>query len=278
MNKILTIALPTYNRSEKISNLFEFLNKEFRCLTKEELKNINIFISDNCSSDNTKEQILKSKIVQEQIVDYEYTCNSKNIGLLGNLKKIYSTTLGTYLWMMGDDDTYKPGIVKMVFDECKKDAYSYIFINHSTVKNGKVLQESVLEDLDDKRTDKAMLLDLYFKSNTVMMFMSACVYRSSLVNKFIQSHRVNLVTPCALSFYCASKGKSKYISQPMIIDVFDGISWEKYSFKVFFEQIPRLLLVLPFWGYNFYKCYKRALKLYLVRTKIRLKRYFKDEF
>lgn len=274
MNKILTIALPTYNRSKKISTLFEFLYKEFKFFTKEELININIFISDNCSSDDTKEQILNSKIVKEQIVDYKYTCNSKNIGLLGNIKKIYSITHGTYLWMMGDDDIYKQGIVKMVFNECKKEEYSYIFINHTTVKNGKVLQESVLEDLDYRRTDKSMLLDLYFKSNTVMMFMSACIYKSSLVNRYIRNYKVNLVTPCALSFYCASKGKSKYISQPMIIDIFDGISWKKDSLTVFLEQIPKLLFKLPFWGYNFYKCYKRGLRLYLSGIKIKIKNHF----
>lgn len=275
MNKLLTIALPTYNRAEKISDLLKFLHEEFQSLTKDELKNINIFISDNCSSDNTKEQILNSKIIKEHIVNCEYTCNSKNIGAIGNFKKIYSTSLGTYLWMMGDDDIYKPGIIKMVFDECKKEEYSYIFINHSIFQHGKIIQESVLEHLDYKRTDKKMLLDLYFQSNTVMMFMSACVYRTSLVKKYIQRHKVNFITPCALSFYCASKGKTKYISQPMIIDVCDGISWKKYIFKVFFIQIPGLLLELPFWGYNFFKCYKRAVNLYIEGAKIKLKKYFK---
>lgn len=263
MNKILTITLPTYNRAEKISALLKFLYEELQNFSDEELKGINIYISDNCSTDDTKDRILESKIVKEQIVDFEYTCNTENIGLLGNLKKIYTSKLGKYIWMMGDDDIYKPGIVKKVFDECEKEEYSYIFINHTIVKNGKILQKSVLKDLDYKRTDQSMLLDLYFKSGTVMMFMSACVYRTSLVKTYIQNHEINLVTPCSLSFYCASKGETKYIQHPMIIDIVDGISWSKHSFKVFRILIPKMFLKLPFWGYNFLKCYKRATRIYI---------------
>ena len=45
---ILTIGVPTYNRSKKLSVLFE-------CLKKQEFNDFEIIVSDNCSTDNTKE-------------------------------------------------------------------------------------------------------------------------------------------------------------------------------------------------------------------------------
>jgi len=255
--KVLTIALPTYNREIKILQLLDFLSNEFICLSDKEKEAIQVYISDNCSFDNTENVVKTSQLFTSTKIEIKYTKNSKNLGLLGNLTKLYSTTNSNYIWLMGDDDCYKPGIVKMVLKQCLFNEYSYIFINHSTIMNGKTINASVLKDLNYKRTDKEVIWDLYRASGTVMMFMSACVYKMDYVSKFISKYGVNLVTPCSLSFYCAAKGQTKIIKEPMIINDWTNISWTKFSQRVFYIQIPLMLTKMPYWGYSYVKCYER---------------------
>lgn len=271
--KKITIGLPTYNREKHISNLLDFLYIELDALSIDDRNKIEIYISDNCSTDNTKQCIKESKLYKSGIVDVTYFQQKTNTGLLGNLKYLYTTVNGEYLWIMGDDDEYKPGIVQKVLNECKKDEYSYIFINHSTFTNGHILDESVVKDLDVNRTDKELLWELYKKSGTVMMFVSACVFKTEYIKKYLNKNKVNLVTPCSLSFYCASKGKMKIIPEAMIIDDYTNISWAKYQFQVFIIEIPQMLLKLPLWGYNCRECYSKGLRI-LWNNKKRVIKYF----
>lgn len=269
--KKLTIGLPTYNREKKISNLLDFLYCELDVLSIDDRKKIEISISDNCSTDNTKKCIEESKLYRSGIVDITYFQQNTNTGLLGNLKYMYSTADGEYFWIMGDDDEYKASIVKNVLNECAKDEYSYIFINHSTFKDGRTLDKSVINDLDVNRTDKDFLWELYKKSGTVMMFLSACVCKTKYIKEYIKKNNVNLVAPCSLSFYCASKGKTKVIPEPLIVDDYTNISWGKYMFQVFQIEIPRMILVLPSWGYNRWKCYSEVARIMWRSKKVIIK-------
>lgn len=259
--KKLTIGLPTYNREKHISSLLDFLYSELDALSIEERSKISIFISDNCSTDNTKECIKESQLYRSRIVDITYYQQRTNTGLLGNLKYMYSIANGEYLWLMGDDDIYKTSIVKQVLNECEKNEYTYIFLNHSTFKNGHILDESVIKDLDVSRNDYKLLWELYKKSSSVMMFISACVYKTEYVKEYLQRYCVNLVVPCSLSFYCASKGKIKIVSEVYIIDDYTNISWGKYMFRVFKIEIPQMLLKLPSWGYNRWECYSKVAQI-----------------
>lgn len=259
--KTLTIGLPTYNREKQIGNLINFLYSEINALSIEERKEIEIFVSDNCSSDKTENIIKKSLLYQSKIVDIQYSKNKENLGVVENVKKIYTTIQSGYVWLMGDDDKYKTSIVQKVLRECKKNEFSYIFINHSTFKDGHIIDASVIKNLDVSRTDKELLWDLYKKSGSVMMFMSACVHKTQHVKDFIRNNRVNFVTTCSLSFYCASKGKIKVIQETLIVDDYTNISWGKYAFQIFVIEIPQMLLSLPKWGYNRWECYSKIIHI-----------------
>lgn len=259
--KTLTIGLPTYNREKQIGNIMSFLFSEINALPLAERDKIEIYVSDNCSSDKTESIVKESRLYQSGIVDIQYSKNKENLGLVGNLQKIYTTAKGEYLWFMGDDDEYKASIVNKVLNECCKNEYSYVFINHSTFKDGHVIDTSVTKNLDVNRTDMGLLWDLYKKSGTVMMFISACVYRTKYINDYMQKNNINWVFPCSLSFYCASKGKMKVINEPMIIDDYTNISWSNASYQVFYIEIPLMLLKLPSWGYSRISCYAKIFSI-----------------
>lgn len=255
---LLSIAIPTYNRPEKLKRMLGFLYSELSSLSPSSRLLISITVVDNGSPNEVYTVYKDSYLAHEYNSQVNFIKHPKNLGLNGNLDYIYKNIEGEYLWLIGDDDMLRQGILKAVLSECLKKEYNYIFINHSVVKNNKVLYESMLGDINSKRTEHDSLLDLYFQSGTVMMFMSACVYRNKLVKYYIKRHKTNLVTPLSLSFYCASKGKTKYIEYPYIINDWTEISWKGEAFEVFQILIPRLLLKMPWWGYSFKRCWGRA--------------------
>lgn len=235
----LSICMPTYNRAEKFKRLLDFLYREVSEMPYR--KDIEFVVCNNCSTDNTKDVVKSSKLFNSDC-NTRYICNSKNIGLLGNIGVSYQKApIGEYVWIMGDDDDYVPGIVDKVFEQVNKNEYSYIFINHDGISKGKAVMPSAIEGVDADKTNCSVVLDLFNAHGTTMMFMSACIFRTDLVKDAFKHRKLDLVTPCYLSFYCASQGKTKIIKDILIHDSFDGISWRKDSYKVFDFQIPQVL-------------------------------------
>lgn len=91
----LAICIPTYNRGEKIRNMLDH-TAEFA-----EQVGITIHISDNCSTDNTKEIIRE---FTEKYSNVYYYKQKKNIGWLANFDFIVHETKAEYRWLCGDDD------------------------------------------------------------------------------------------------------------------------------------------------------------------------------
>ena len=107
---ILSICIPTYNRSNYLSNLLQILVKEFNMMN--ELYNeVEVCISDNNSTDDTLHVINKFSTV----LPVRYQSNKKNIGAGRNLLEAYSMGKGKYVWAIGDDDELVGGaLVKAV--------------------------------------------------------------------------------------------------------------------------------------------------------------------
>lgn len=92
--KLLTIAIPTYNGANTISNMLEILLPQCD-------ERVEILISDNASTDNTK------LIIDKYIEKYEniiYVRNAKNIGPDSNYLQCMEMSKGKYTLLLSDDD------------------------------------------------------------------------------------------------------------------------------------------------------------------------------
>jgi abequosyltransferase len=95
--KVLTLCFPTYNRDWCIKEQIQRL----RQCPIDTLNDIEIIISDNCSTDDTE------KFVQEAISDgfnCVYVKNEVNLGMDGNFVQCFKLAKGDYIWLLGDDD------------------------------------------------------------------------------------------------------------------------------------------------------------------------------
>ncbi|MFH0927096.1 MAG: glycosyltransferase family 2 protein [Candidatus Micrarchaeota archaeon] len=112
MGKILTLAIPTYNRAWALERLLSFLSEEIKGVEDE----VEIFISDNASTDGTPEVIGK----WEKKIGVRKRRNSQNYGYEVNAMRILAECSGEFFWGLGDDDLVKKGCVRKLVADLKE--------------------------------------------------------------------------------------------------------------------------------------------------------------
>ncbi len=103
----ISVIVPTFNRASLLPKALE------TCLAQRH-QNIEIIVSDNCSSDNT------SETVQPFLKDprLKYYRNEENLGMMGNWKKcIYDRCNADWFLLMSDDDYFTdPDYLSLAWD------------------------------------------------------------------------------------------------------------------------------------------------------------------
>lgn len=250
---LLSICIPTYNRCDKVLALLRFLSSELE--NNVFVNDIEIIVSDNCSTDDTKEMVSQFTGGSNFFI---YHRNQSNLGLIGNLHKLVEISQGDYIWFMGDDDVYYKNILCAVYNKLKEKALDYIFVNHCAYKNYKSDGTGFDSAVPNRLISKEYLssydiLKIFDYSGTSLMFISASVFRRNTIMNCDCSRFDNLALPLYWCFYCASKGKNALISDVMIENQWGEISWSTESRRIFSEYIPAIIKQLPNLGYS--KCH-----------------------
>ncbi|MES2838462.1 MAG: glycosyltransferase family 2 protein [Bacteroidota bacterium] len=89
---LVSVCIPVYN-GEK------YINETLDCVLGQTYKNIEVIISDNCSTDRTIELIKAYNDPRVKIFS-----NEKNMGIKYNYLKVFTYATGKYLTFMGADD------------------------------------------------------------------------------------------------------------------------------------------------------------------------------
>ena len=98
---LVTIGIPTYNRADR------FLQEALQSAVAQTYQNIEIIVSDNCSTDNT-EMLVKS-FSDTRI---KYVKQLKNIGAFNNINYCINAARGNFFHMLHDDDKIDPDFVE----------------------------------------------------------------------------------------------------------------------------------------------------------------------
>lgn len=117
---LLTIAIPTYNRSAYLAQLLESLAPQLKNEPRVEL-----IISDNASPDETPE--LVQRFIREGL-QVRYIRNPKNIGPDGNFLQCYQQAQGRYVWLIGDDDVLLAGLISRILRYLAEDDYDLLYL------------------------------------------------------------------------------------------------------------------------------------------------------
>lgn len=108
MNKpLLTIAVPTYNRAQLLDLcLSRIVDQAQRSPDK-----IEIIVSNNASTDNTRNIALKNLGTYQ---DFRYYENEKNFGADYNFAQCFKQAQGDYVWIFSDDDILLPRALERI--------------------------------------------------------------------------------------------------------------------------------------------------------------------
>lgn len=249
MKTLLRIGIPTFNRSANLIRQLNFFTNE---VDDNVLSKIDFVVYNNSSLDDTKEILSK---YSENYKWIKYVNNSENIGLVGNVNKIFIESESTYSWAVGDDDLLETGILKKVLKILEdEEKLQWLFLNH---------------DAFDERTDKSMMSSsINFKggfftngkeaickvfndSGTTPMFITACVFKTSSIKEIISlKYNNSLVDPLEYSFYCASKGPIFINENILIHNKWGTTSWSKESKNVLYFGVFSVLKNLKTYGYS----------------------------
>ena len=102
--KILSIAIPTYNRDA-------YLEKQLHRIKQQNNISVDILIADNASSDKTQDIVQQ---FQKDMPNIFYFRNEANIGFDKNVLKLYSLASTKFIWFLSDDDLIVDNIIDKV--------------------------------------------------------------------------------------------------------------------------------------------------------------------
>ena len=211
MKPILSICIPTYNRAnilaETLSNILNSIMG---------FNEIEIIVSDNASSDSTKE-IVKTFI--NKYPEIKYYRNEINIYEL-NYYTVVEKATGDYIWVFGDDDKILPGLIDKVIRYIKKD-FNLIIANYSIWENdfNCIIKENIFNIKNDQLIyDKNILLT---KLGLKLGFISCVIIKREDFLTISKNEYYNYVKygfPFLLAIYTAVIKKCKvYIISDLIL-------------------------------------------------------------
>lgn len=116
---LLTISIPTYNRSSFLEQNLKQLSKVADGLWDE----IELIVSDNASTDNTQDVVEKAIL---RGVPVKYVRNTENIGSDLNIAQAFNLATGKYVVIMGDDDLFVEGALSILLDHLRKSDYGVV--------------------------------------------------------------------------------------------------------------------------------------------------------
>lgn len=121
---LLTVVIPTYNRADILSTTLSFVIPQ----VLEHKDEVHIYISDNASTDNTKETVEK---IMEQYPDLiTYFCQEKNLTASPNFNDAVHRVNSEYVYLLSDDDIIVPECISFMLKCIKENKeVEYFYVN-----------------------------------------------------------------------------------------------------------------------------------------------------
>lgn len=136
---LLSICIPTYNRSKLLQECLHSIVKQFN--NKRVYHDVEIVISNNNSEDDTEKTV---RSFREKYDNIRYFKNKINIGTKNTIK-VATYARGEYIWFFSDDDWQKKNSIIKIIDLINKYKPNLILANLDLYsKDGKTLIDSNL--------------------------------------------------------------------------------------------------------------------------------------
>lgn len=256
--KTLAIAIPTYNRSQ-------LLDKQLNCLFKivEEFNSdCEIFISNNCSTDDTA-QVIEKWATEFTHIDFRTWHQPKNVGAIRNIATCIRSVTAKHVWVLSDDDTVLAGTLPYIMGELTKlPDIGLITLNFAgrDYDSKKLVYERryPLEDSLYDKQGKIIFEKCVRMEGGVggLALTSAQIYRTDLARKSLEEWQAgldNLAVQVYVTGYCAMYGGAQ-VTKDTFIECALGnhffVDDRAVSLKMTFSDVPAVYQRLVQLGYS----------------------------
>lgn len=225
-NIILSIAIPTWNRSTQLRRCLNLLVPQIsQC--------IEIIVCDNNSDDDT------SKIAGDYSQKINYYSHCRNIGPDNNILYCLSKSQGKYIWLLGDDDVISLKAVNSILKVLRE--YPSVSLVHlkSIPYHGNINEYYRVDDLSCVYTNKETFVQtigegITFISSIIILKESINLRQAYLFNK-------TRLTPMYLSLSAASYlDRVVIVNTPLVYSTTRSVSGYN-AFIVFSKNIRQIL-------------------------------------
>ncbi|MCL1883469.1 MAG: glycosyltransferase [Defluviitaleaceae bacterium] len=240
--KLLSICVPTLNRSKTIEQLLASL---FRQVTPEISELLELCINDDSVDDST-EEVVKKYIARGE-VDIVYHRNHGNTGLERAFLESVELSGGKFAWIMSDDDLFIDGGIKIVLEHLQTDEYDFMVIesNNFDERHGweNTAIYSIKDAVYDNATEYARVMD---ELVIPMTQVCVCIYRRTFWDTF--NNKEEDITykyfPHMKRIYDAlphSKRKTIAVSAPIINTRAYGQNYTKDVLIIWYHDLYRIV-------------------------------------
>lgn len=110
---LVSVGIPTYNR-------LSALQDALKCFREQTYRNLEIIVSDNCSSDVGVDQYMQTAANDDPRI--RYFRQSQNIGILANFEFVLNKANGKYFFWAADDDLCEHRFVEAIVNQMEQDS------------------------------------------------------------------------------------------------------------------------------------------------------------
>lgn len=262
MGKLLTIAIPTYNRASLLDKQLAWLSEAIQGFESE----CEILVSDNCSTDNTQE-VAKKWQNQLSHIPFKVNRNSENIGVMRNIAYCLKAATTKYVWAIGDDDLIQTRSIRYIINKVQeKSDISLIFLNFSgrnQITGEPVHPPTIIgnrwfdADTEDGKSDsKAVFEHCFEKSIGAVIFLTATICRTDLVHKAFDDWSEvenSWISLAYITGYCAAHGSIIVTKETFVVCIVGVSYWQKdpkSALLMQYKHTPEVIVKLEKAGYS----------------------------
>jgi abequosyltransferase len=181
MQNKLSICIPTYNREKYLKEAFNSIVNQLDDTIKDRVE---ICVSDNTSSDNTRELVESYKEFTPHITYFRW---DKNMGADLNYLKVVEIAHGKYCWFLGSDDILEPNALKIILKEIDQNPQINIFcINNNrydiNLQNKKIPRHAMYKYKTNMIFNNTY--DCIKNMGTMFGYLSALAFKKHLWDKY----------------------------------------------------------------------------------------------
>lgn len=228
MSCLLSIYIPTYNRCNEVIRQISFLKEEIKDIDTD----VEIFINDNCSEDDTEQEV-KQCIKDEDRIQYHR--NETNVGIVGNSYLLERFVNGEYIWVISDDDVLEKGIVSYVLKLIEKyNDICYIYLNYADINTDNTTTIKYTGDTGFFNNAVPMIFEDFMKRSAAMMLTSTSIYKRKYWDYATKNLPLTDICSFGCSYYATlaaiKNGSSYYEPRIWAYAKPNERSWKDYAY------------------------------------------------